>query len=141
MSDDPSFVSAIRAFLLRKNLASLPFELAGAFVAFFLTKNGLMALVALFVGDLIGDQIGRRIAHGSDKLNSYTVEQVKSFKDNRRVFTWLILMVPIAVFAAAWVSETPINQGLAVAGVAWSLATLSYRYWSHIEARRGLAHA
>jgi MFS family permease len=141
MNDDLNFVSAVRVFLLRKNLASLPFELAGAFVAFFLTMNGLIALVALFVGDLIGDQIGRRIAHRSSNLNSYTVEQVKNYKDSRRIYTLLILIVPVAVFAAAWLAGAAINQSLAVAAVAWSFAALAYRYGAHVEARRGLIHA
>ena len=141
MNEDRPSALAMRAFLLRKNLASLPFELGGALVAFFITKNVPMALIALLLGDLIGDQIGRRIAHGSGILNSYTVKQIRTFRDHRRAATWLISIVPVAVFAAAMVVGIAANQSLAVAGVTWSLAVLAYRYWSHIEARRGLAHA
>ncbi|GAA4719872.1 hypothetical protein H9L13_08785 [Sphingomonas lutea] len=133
---------ALRAYFLRKNLAALPFELVGAAAAYWLAADLITALLYLMLGDLVGDQIGRRIAQARGDLDHLTGNEIRKFQIPKRWIGGLgLLLVPLIVALITYRSGLPPHEIAAIAGVSWSISTLAYRYFALRREKLEVANA
>jgi hypothetical protein len=127
---------AVRRYLLRKNLISLPFELLGAAAALVATNELAMSLLYYGAGFLLGGSIGRRIAQASSLLDTFTAKEIKDFQISQPLLTNLLLLaVPSVIAVATWRTGFAPNQIVGWAGVGLSAALLAYRYLAFVKER------
>ncbi|WP_294120241.1 hypothetical protein [Sphingomonas sp.] len=128
---------AVRRYLLRKNLISLPFELLGAVAALVAAKELSVALLYYCASFLAGSSMGRRVASASSLLNDFTAKEIKDFQISQPLLTNVFLLaVPSAVAVATWRAGLASNQIVRWTGVGLSAALLAYRYFALANERR-----